>query len=59
MGYKVLGFVVWQGGKLFLRHRLSGRHLTIAAGGLAAAVVAGVVVAQRQRQSSSSSSSSS
>jgi hypothetical protein len=52
MGYKLLGFVVWQGGKLYLRRRISGFALKAAVGGLAALVVAGVFAAQKQQQSS-------
>jgi hypothetical protein len=51
MGYKVLGFVVWQGGKWYLRRRMSGAALKVAVGGLAATVVAGVLVAGKQQQS--------
>ncbi|HEY2770347.1 MAG TPA: hypothetical protein VGI87_07265 [Solirubrobacteraceae bacterium] len=53
MGYKVLGFAVWQGGKWYLRRRMSGFALKAAVGGLAVAVVAGVIVAGKQQQSSS------
>jgi hypothetical protein len=52
MGYKVLGFVVWQGSRLYLRRRLSGTKRKIVMAGLAAAVVGGVVAAS-QRDSSS------
>jgi hypothetical protein len=47
-GYKLLGYLVWQGGKWYLGRRLpSGR--TIALSGLAAAGVlsAAVVIARR------------
>jgi hypothetical protein len=53
MGYKILGFVVWQGGKLYLRRRTSGFSRKVALGGLTAAVIAGVVFAGKQQQSSS------
>jgi hypothetical protein len=47
MGYKVLGFVVWQGAKLYLRRRYPGGGrkalIAAAAGG---AVVGGAVIAR-------------
>ena len=48
MGYKLLGFVVWQGSKLYLRRRLpgAGRKLAIA-GAAGAAIVAGAAVLHR------------
>jgi hypothetical protein len=48
MGYKLLGFVVWQGARWYLRRRYPGlpRKLAIA-GGAGLAVAAGVVVALR------------
>jgi hypothetical protein len=48
MGYKVLGFVVWQGGKWWAKRKLSGAPAKLAIAGLGAAVVAGVLVAGRQ-----------
>ena len=48
MGYKALGFVVWQGGKWWARRKLSGTPARLAIGGLGAAVLAGVVLAGRQ-----------
>ena len=51
MGYKILGYVVWNGAKWFLRNRKPGRgvKLTLAAGaGLAVAGGAAAVVAQRR-----------
>jgi hypothetical protein len=50
MGYKLLGFVVWQGGKLYLRRR-TGLRLKVAIAALGALVVGGVVVSQRQNAS--------
>ena len=52
MGYKVLGFVIWQGAKLYLRRRMpsAGRKAAIG-GAAAAAALAGVVAAQRQQGS--------
>ncbi len=51
MGYKLLGFVVWQGVRLYLRRRLngSGRKLAIAAAG--GAVLAGAAVAAQRARS--------
>jgi hypothetical protein len=51
MGYKLLGFVVWQGGKWWARRKLSGAPAKLAVAGLGAAVVAGVVAAGRQATS--------
>lgn len=48
MGYRVLGFLVWQGGKWYLRRRVSGSRGKLAAAGVSAAVVAGILVAGRQ-----------
>jgi hypothetical protein len=52
MGYKLLGFAVWQGGKWYLRRRTQGLRRKAAVAALAGVVVAGVVVAQRQQASS-------
>ncbi len=52
MGYKILGFVVWQGGRLYLRRRYSGVKRKAIVAGLGAVIVAGVVVAGRQAASS-------
>jgi len=50
MGYKVLGFVVWQGAKWYLRRRVPdvGRKVAIAAlaGGL---IAGGIAVAHAAR----------
>ena len=51
MGYKLLGFLVWQLGKVYLRRRMSGTAGTVAIAGLAVAVVGGAIVAQRQHAS--------
>jgi hypothetical protein len=48
MGYKLLGFAVWQGGKWYLRRRMQGVARKAAIGGLAALVIAGLFAAQRQ-----------
>lgn len=53
MGYKILGFVVWQGGKVYLRHRTVGFSRKVAIAGLAAAVVGGVIIVQRRQHPSS------
>ncbi|MDQ2895828.1 MAG: hypothetical protein M3Y09_09305 [Actinomycetota bacterium] len=52
MGYKILGFVVWQGSKWYLRRRMSGLGAKVALGAVSAALVAGVVAAGRQAASS-------
>jgi hypothetical protein len=52
MGYKVLGFAVWQGSKWYLRRRMSGARAKVAIVGVGAAVVAGLLVAGRQATSS-------
>ena len=48
MGYKVLGFIVWQVGKFFLRRKVrsaaSTRNLAIA-GGVVGVAIAGALVA--------------
>ena len=51
MGYKLLGFAVWQGGKFFLRQRFphAGRNLAIA-GGVGALVAAGAAAFAVQRR---------
>jgi hypothetical protein len=51
MGYKLLGFAVWQGGKWYLRRRYQGARRKVVLVGLAGVVAAGVVAAQRQRSS--------
>jgi hypothetical protein len=48
MGYKILGFAVWQGGKWYMRRRLSAPKAKLAVAGLGAVVLAGVAVAGRQ-----------
>jgi hypothetical protein len=48
MGYKLLGFAVWQGSKWYLRRRISGFRAKAAIAGVGAVVVAGVLVAGRQ-----------
>jgi hypothetical protein len=53
MGYKLLGYVVWQGGKWYVRHRFPnlGRNLVIAAA--AGALLAGAAVAVAAQRGSS------
>jgi hypothetical protein len=48
MGYKILGFAVWQGSKWYVRRRMSGFPAKAAVAGVGAAIVAGVLVAGRQ-----------
>jgi hypothetical protein len=50
MGYKVLGFMVWQGAKWYLRRRLPGAGRTVAIAALAGGlIVGGVAVAHAAR----------
>jgi hypothetical protein len=48
MGYKILGFAVWQGGKWYMRRRLRGASRKLAITGLVAVLVVGGVAAQRK-----------
>lgn len=48
MGYKVLGFAVWQGTKWYLRRRATGVKAKAAIAGAGALVLAGAAVAGRQ-----------
>jgi hypothetical protein len=50
MGYKFLGFAVWQGTKWYLRQRASVKGKLVVAG-LGALVLAGVAAAGRQAAS--------
>jgi hypothetical protein len=45
MGYKILGFAVWQGGKWYLRRRFRGAPQKVAIAGLAGVLIAGVLIA--------------
>jgi hypothetical protein len=55
MGYKFLGFIVWQGTKWYLRRRVEfGTGQKIAIAGVAGAAIAGAVVAGRHASSSGS-----
>jgi hypothetical protein len=51
MGYKLLGFAVWQGGKWYMRRRAGDFARKAAITGVAALAVGGLVVAQRQQAS--------
>ena len=51
MGYRLLGFMVWQGGKWYVRRRFAGAGRKLAVAGVSAAVLAGVVVAVRSANS--------
>ncbi len=48
MGYKLLGFAVWQGSKWYLRRRMLGARRKVAIAGVSVAVVAGVLAAGRR-----------
>jgi hypothetical protein len=51
MGYKILGFAVWQGTKWYMRRRVGGFKAKLAIAGVGALVVAGVAAAGRQAAS--------
>jgi len=51
MGYKILGFLVWQGGKWYVRRRLEGARRGLALTGLAALLAAGALVVAQRRYS--------
>jgi len=50
MGYRILGYVVWQGGKWYVRRRLSGPLSKVALAGIAGAALlgGGALVVQRR-----------
>jgi hypothetical protein len=49
MGYKVLGYLVWQGGKWYVRRRFQGTARKAAIAGLGGVVlIGGALVAQRR-----------
>jgi hypothetical protein len=52
MGYKILGFAVWRGGKWYLKRRATGMKRKAAIAALGGLVVGGLVLAQRQQASS-------
>jgi hypothetical protein len=49
MGYKLLGYLVWNAGKWYLRRRASDARRGIAVAAIGAVVLAGVAAAARQR----------
>ncbi len=49
MGYKLLGYVTWQGIKLYARRNVPNGRRNLAIAGATAAVVTGAVVATRQQ----------
>ncbi|HTU84615.1 MAG TPA: hypothetical protein VMF57_03515 [Solirubrobacteraceae bacterium] len=51
MRYKVVGFVVWQGGKWYLRRRLRGIGQKVAVAALAGGLLAGGFALQRALRS--------
>jgi len=51
MGYKVLGFAVWQGTKWYLRRQVSGTKSKAAIAGVGVALLAGAALASRQSTS--------
>ncbi len=51
MGYKVLGFLVWQGGKWYLRRRVPDVRRKAAIAALGGLALGGLIVAQRQHAS--------
>lgn len=51
MGYKILGYAVWHGGKWYARHRVDGTKTKAAILGTGALVLAGVALAGRQATS--------
>ena len=53
MGYKILGFVVWQGARLYFRSRFAGFRRKAIVLGVGAIVVAGVIAASRETTSPS------
>ena len=51
MGYKILGFFVWRGGKWYVRRKVSGTPAKLAIAGVGVAAFAGALVAGRQATS--------
>jgi hypothetical protein len=51
MGYKLLGFAVWQGGKWYVRRRMSGARAKLAIAGIGAVAIAGALAAGKQAAS--------
>jgi predicted PurR-regulated permease PerM len=52
MGYKLLGYIVWQVGKWYARRRAREARPRIAAAVVVALVLAGVLAGARQRAAS-------
>ncbi len=52
MGYKILGFAVWQGGKWYVRRRMRGSARKAAIAGAAGLAAVGAVAVVRQQGSS-------
>ncbi len=51
MGYKLLGYIVWQAGKWYARRRAREARSSLAAAAVVGLVIAGVVAAVRQKAS--------
>ncbi|MFZ0041050.1 MAG: hypothetical protein WAK93_07075 [Solirubrobacteraceae bacterium] len=49
MGYKLIGFLVWQGGKIYLRRRADGSWPKLAIAGASVAIIVGAVAASRHQ----------
>jgi hypothetical protein len=47
-GYRLLGFVVWRGGKWYLRRRLPSARTSVATGAVALCTVAAAVLVARR-----------
>jgi hypothetical protein len=54
MGYKILGFLVWQGAKRYLRRRYADFQRKLAIGAVTALVVVVAAIVFGQRQGSGS-----
>ena len=52
MGYKILGFAIWNGAKWYLKGRY-GRNKRLAAAGIVGLAVVGLAVASSRRAASS------
>jgi hypothetical protein len=53
MGYKVLGFLVWRGGRFYLKRKFPDAPKKLAVGGaIAAGVGAGAIAVSRSRSGS-------
>lgn len=47
MAYKLLGYVVWRGGRWYVRRRFGGVRRKLAVAAVSTAVVVGLVASQR------------